>query len=83
MRHVRLALEFRMELAGHVVGMVFQFDDFHQLAVRRGAAEHETLFLIALAIRVVELVAVAVTFHDDVGLVECVGFGAGDEMAGL
>ena len=34
MRLVRLAQEFRMELAGQEERMARQFDDFHQLAVR-------------------------------------------------
>ena len=36
-RLVRFALEFRMELAGDVERVIRQFDDFHQLFVRRGA----------------------------------------------
>ena len=44
-RLVRLAVEFGMELAGDVERVVRQFDDFHELAVRRGAAEDEVRLL--------------------------------------
>ena len=65
MRLVRLAQEFRMELAGDEKRMVLQLDDFHQLAVRRQAAEHETGLLEFVAVGVVEFVAVTVAFVDD------------------
>ena len=42
---VRLAVEFRMELAGDEEWMFRQFDDLDQLAVRRVAAKSETGFL--------------------------------------
>ena len=45
MRLVRLALEFGMKLAGDEERMVRQFDDFHQLAVGRQAAEDEIRLL--------------------------------------
>ena len=35
MRLVRLALEFRMKLAGNVKRVLRQFDHFHELAIRR------------------------------------------------
>ena len=65
MRLVRLAHEFRVELARHKKGMVFQLDDFHQLAVGRKAAEHETGFLEFFAVAVVEFIAMAMAFIDD------------------
>ena len=45
MRLVRLALELGMELAGDEERVVRQFDDLHQLAVRRQAAEDEARLL--------------------------------------
>src|SRR5438094_4265693 len=67
---VRLAVKFGMELAGNEKGVVSQFDDFHQLAIGRETAENKTRFFEALAVRVVELVAVAVTFVDHKRAVE-------------
>ena len=39
---VGLALEFRMELAGHEKRMTGKFDQFDQLAVGRSAAEEQS-----------------------------------------
>ena len=64
MRLMRLALKFGMELARDEKWMLFELDDFDQLAVRRKTAEHETSLLEFLAIGVVELITMAVTFVD-------------------
>ena len=65
MRLVRLALEFRMELARDKKRMVFQFDDLDEFAVGRIAAENESGLLEFFAIGVVEFVAVTMAFVDD------------------
>ena len=41
-----------------------QFDDFHQLAIRRGPGDDQSRLLQACAVGVVEFVAVAVAFTD-------------------
>ena len=64
MRLVRLAQEFRMELARDEKRMVLQLDHFHQFAVRRQAAEDKARLLEFLALGVVEFVAVPVAFVD-------------------
>jgi len=51
---VRLALKFGMELARHKKWMVFEFDDFDELAVGRIAAQNESGFLEFFTIGVVE-----------------------------
>ena len=83
MRLVRLAHEFRMELARNVKGMIFQFDDFHELAVGRRAAENEAGLLKFLAVVVVELVAMAMAFVDDEGAVKLSCLRADGELARL
>src|SRR5579859_1652658 len=65
MRLVRFAQKFRVELSGDEEWMVRQFDDFHELTVRRQAAEDETRLLKFVAVGVVEFVAMPVAFVDD------------------
>src|SRR5581483_5095457 len=62
MRLMRLALEFRMKLAGNEKGMVGQFDDLNQLAVRRETAEDKPAFLETFPVGIIELVAMPVAF---------------------
>ena len=81
MRLVRLAHEFRMELARDIKRMMGEFDDFHQLAVGRRAAENKASFLKFFAIRVIEFVAVAMTFLDDKGTVKGCRLRAERELA--
>src|SRR5689334_15535726 len=64
MRFVRLALELGMKLAGNEKRMVLQFNNLHEFAVRRSAAENESLLLEQLAIGVVELVPMAMALVD-------------------
>ena len=80
---MRFAVEFGMKLAGDKEGMLGQFDDLNQLAVRSKAAESKAGFLELVAIRVVELVAMAVAFVDDKGAIEPRGFCAHDQLARL
>ena len=77
------ALEFRVRLSGHVVGMILQFNELHQGAIGRGTAKDEILGLELLAIGVVELVAVAVAFVDLLGAVQLGCLAAGRQFAGL
>src|SRR5579871_1372676 len=62
MRLVRLAVEFRVELAGNEKWMLRQFNHLDQFAVRRQAAKYKAAFLKPLAVGVVELVTVAMPF---------------------
>src|SRR5262249_49445476 len=54
MRLVRLAQEFRMKLACEEIGMVVQFDHFHEFAIGRIAAENEAGFLELFPISIIE-----------------------------
>lgn len=65
MRLMRFAQELGMELARKVERMIFEFDNFHEFAVRRSATENKTGFFELIAIRVVELEAMAMAFVDD------------------
>lgn len=62
MRLVRLAQELRMELARQKERVILQFDDFNQLSIRRVAAENKAGFLESVAVSIVELEAMPVTF---------------------
>src|ERR1039458_9158558 len=64
MRLVRLAQKLRVKLARNEKRMVLEFDDFHELAVGRQAAENKPGLFKFLAVGVVEFVAVAVAFVD-------------------
>ena len=70
---VGLALKLGMELARNEERVVFQFDHFDQLAVRRQTAENEAGALELLAISIVELVSVAMPFVHDKCAVEMRG----------
>jgi hypothetical protein len=65
MRLMRFALELRMKLARDEKGMFGDFDDFHQLAVRRNAAEDKTRLFKFFAVCIVEFVPVPMTFMDN------------------
>lgn len=65
MRLMRFALELRMKLARDEKGMFGDFDDFHQLAVRRNAAEDKTRLFKFFAVCIIEFVPVPMTFMDD------------------
>ena len=62
MRLHGLTLEFRMRLGGHEVGMIFQLNQLHEIAVRRGTAEDKILRLELLTVGIVEFVPVSMTF---------------------
>ena len=83
MRFGRFTLEFRVELAGDVKGMVTQLNDFYELAVGRKAAEHETRRLEHLAVGIVEFVAMAMAFVHQERAVEVRRARAHDQLAGL
>src|SRR5437773_12422958 len=78
MRLVRFDLEVRMKLAGDKRRMLRQFDDLHQLAVGREAAECKIRLLKFFPISIVELVTVPMTFVDDKGAIKPRGFCADD-----
>ena len=61
---VGTALEFRMILHRNEIRMICQFDCFNEMAVRRGSADPHSVCFKFLAVRVVELITVAVTFLD-------------------
>src|SRR5712691_10433412 len=82
-RLVRLALEFRVELAGDKERMIFQLDYFDQLSIRGKPAEDEPGLFKALAVGVVELVAMAVALVDEEGTIEMIGQGAHDQLTRL
>ncbi len=64
MRSHRSGLELGMKLTTDKPGMINHLDDFHQLIVRRDAADHQPLFRQLLAILVVKFVAVAMTLDN-------------------
>src|SRR2546425_3912177 len=85
-KRVRLmwfAVKFGMELAANEERVFSQFDDFHQLAVRRKAAEDKTGLLELIAISVVELVSVAVAFVYYKSAVKPLGSGSHYQLAWL
>src|SRR6266545_1675105 len=67
-----LRLELGVELAAHEVRVIPELDHLHQPQVRVHAAEDHPGGLEAGPVAVVELVAVAVAFVDQVGAVELV-----------
>src|SRR4051812_27945539 len=70
MRLVRFALELRMKLARNVKGMVWQFDNLDELAVRSGATESELRFQKPVPIRIVKFVAMTMAFvHHECSIV--------------
>lgn len=83
MGRVWFALEFGMKLRRHEERVVWNFDQFDELAVGRSSAENESGFFVLLAISVVELVAVTVAFVDDEGAVDLTRFGVFRELAWL
>src|SRR5690349_2150645 len=72
---VRLALEFRMELAGDKEGMVGQLNNLDQLAVRGEATEHKACLLEPLPVGIVEFVAMpmALLHHKSTVQASCLG----------
>ena len=64
---VRFAVELGMELAADEKRMFRQFDDFHQLPVRRKSAEDETRLLELFAIHVIKFVTMPMLFIHDKG----------------
>src|ERR1017187_512131 len=64
MRLGRVAQKLRGKLARNKKRMVLEFNDFHELAVGRQAAENKAGFFKFIAVGVVEFVAVAVAFVD-------------------
>jgi len=80
---VRFAVEFGVKLAGDKEGMVGQFDDFYQSTIRSKAAEDELRLLETVAVSIIELVTVAMTFFDNERAVEPGRFSPHHELTGL
>ncbi len=74
-------LKFWMELGGHKPGMVGQFYDLDQAIVSGTAAHYHTMCFHALAVFIVELVAMAMALEDNSFAISLVGFGARGEAA--
>src|SRR6185295_2336573 len=70
---VRARAILRMELCGQKPGMVFQFDDFDQAAVRGKPAQPQPLCRQLLAVRVVEFEAVPMPLTNFIHPVHLVG----------
>src|ERR1019366_8332696 len=83
MRLGRFTEKFGMKLARHKKRMVLQFDDLHQFAIRREAAEYEAGFLKFIAISVIEFVTVAMPLVDHEGAVQFRGGRAKCKLASL
>jgi len=62
---VRLAVEFRMELAGDEERMLWQFDDLDEFTIGRVAAESEVSLFKFFAISIIEFVAMAMALVYD------------------
>src|SRR5258708_3454172 len=82
-RLVRLAVEFRVELAGDKEGMLGQFNDLDQLAVGRKSAKDEIRFLEALFIGVVKFISMPVPFIHNKGPIKPCCLCPDDQLTGL
>ena len=70
---VRLALEFGMILASNVKCVRRNFDDFRQLSVRSGAANHQSFGFELLAVTVVQFVAMTMALVNNESAVKLIG----------
>src|SRR6266581_3552005 len=68
------ALKFWMKLRGHKPGMVRQLYDLDQAIIGGTATDYHTMCLHALAIFIIELVAMAMTLKDNRFAIGLVGF---------
>ena len=75
------ALKFWMKLRGHKPGMVRQLYDLDQAIIGGTATDYHTMRLHALAIFIIELVAMAMTLKDNRFAIGLVGFCTGSEAA--
>ena len=66
---VRFRLELGVELAGDVEAVAGELDDFHESFLGADGADDEAFFLELVLVVGIELVAVAVTLGDTVGIV--------------
>src|SRR5436190_510446 len=83
MRLMRFAMEFGVELAGDIEGMLGQLDDLYQLSVGSMPAENPTGLLEPLAIGIVEFVAMTVSLIDHERAVKAGGLRANDQLTRL
>src|SRR5437762_12246885 len=83
MRLMRFAVKLRMKLAGDEERVFGQLDNFNQFAIRGETAKNEIFLLKTLAIRVIELVAMAVALVNHKRTIEPSRFAADDQLAGL
>ena len=77
----RAALEFRVELDAYEEGMVWDFDDLHQVPFGVGTREAHPGRLELLTVGVVEFVPVPMPFVDCIRGVQLVSQGAGFQCA--
>ena len=61
MRVEGCGLKLWMELTSDKPGMVFYFYHLHELAIRRNAAQNQTVFLEYLVVTVINLISMPVT----------------------
>ncbi len=79
-RLVRLALEFRVILAGEEERVISHLDQLRKRSVGRGAADEETFFRHLVAVFHVELVAMAMALEHFVVLINFLGQRAVDDL---
>ena len=72
---VGTGLQLRMELDAHEPGVVQVFHDLHQLVIRRHAHQGQAAVGQGFPVVVVELIAVAVAFIDDLFAISFIGLG--------
>ena len=83
MRASRFALEFRVELNRDEMRMIGQLQDFHQGAIGAEPREPHPVRFVLLAIQIVEFVAMAMSFGDDIRLISSVGYRVLCKLSGL
>ena len=77
------AAELGVGLRGYEIGVIFQLNEFHEVAVGRCAAEDEIFGLELFAVGVVEFVSVAMAFADVLGVIKFGDFAFGRQFARL
>ena len=73
MRRKRFRFEFRMELATEEPRMPRKLDDFDKVLVGRDAGDNKTVIRQHLFELPVELIAMAMPFGNDIGLINAIG----------
>ena len=79
----RLALKLRMELDGHIEGLRWQLQYFNKITVRALTRESHPMRFELTSVQIVELVAVAMTFRNGVGMIRNLSSGVFGQVAGL